>query len=285
MSLLDGLKRKKPKHIREDVWDAPTLFGGVGSTSPSAEKKISVLSAAGGKPARRAKSRRTPEKSGRMIRPTYVVLLVGTLVFAGIWQSGVLDRPAALTMAARFDALLQTGLSLFAPSDEAASAHTVRTQLSIATLPETGEAGGQNGEPSEQAARIERVALANGGESRTLDPPIQGAIEAALNTPGPEAEAMQLPATVAPAARKAPAPATAARPASKTSDTKTARSRTPRAAAQGSDRSGKDSLATEKSVDRKLQVARSREPDPDAQLLEALLVHLRKTAPAKDGSR
>lgn len=287
MSLLDGLKRKKTKPVRDDVWDAPTLFGSLGNDSPNAEKRISVLSAAGAKPARRVKPRRTTAQSGRMIRPGYVVLLVGTLVFAGIWQSGIFDRPTAMTMAARFDSLLQSGLSLFAPSDSPAPTRTVRTQVSIATLPETHDADVHDAAPSAQAAQIERVALANTAGSRALEPtiPSPGSIEAALNTPGPEVATAQSPLPVTSTTPKAPAPKTGTRVPPKTSDTKSTDSRASRASTQASAPPRKDSVATEKSAERKLQVARSKEPDPDAQLLEALLVHLRKTEPAKDGSR
>lgn len=274
MSLLDGLKRKKTKPLRADVWDAPTLFGGVDNASPNAEKKISVLSAAGGKPARRAKPRHAAKTSGRMLRPGYVVLLVGTLVVAGIWQSGVLDRPAAV--ADKFDTLVQAGLSLFKPAGESASAHTVRTQVSTVTLPVTADAAEPDEAPPAQAAQIERVALAKPAESRTLEPaaPPAGAIEAALNTPGP-VETAGLPTAAVPAAR----------PRSRSSDTKMVSPQTPRASTRVADQTQKETAATEKPAERKPQVARTKEPDLDAQLLEALLVHLRKTESAQGSSR
>ena len=269
MSLLDGLKRKKTKPVRADLMDVPTLFGGVGNASQSAEKRISVLSAAGGKP---AKPRHVAKKSGRMVRSGFVVLLVGIVMVAGIWQFGVVEHPAAVVN--KFDTRPQAG---FNPSDESASTHAVRTQISTVTLPATAVASEPGGAPPAQAAQIEKVMLLDAAESRALEsaPPPVGAIEAALNTPAP-VETAALPTPVV----------TAVRPSSKTPDTKTVSPRTPPPSTQvpASPKKDKDVVAAKKPVKRKPQVARSKEPDPDAQLLEALLVHLRKNEAAKEGA-
>lgn len=287
MSLLDRLKRKKTRHVREELWDAPTLFGGVGSDSPDAEKKISVLSAAGGKPGKRAKSRRMPDKSGPMIRPSYVVLLIGTLVLAGVWQSGVLDRNVTVAVMAKLDALIQAGLSVLEPSGEPASTHAVRAQASMAILPEATETASQDGRPSGQAALIERVAFSNTAESRAANQPASsvGALEAALNAASPSPDTAQHRAEILPETKKPTATSAVASPSSKPSESKVVRSKTRAPATQASSPSRKDSVAPEKTPDRKVHVAKSKEPDADAQLLEALLVHLRKTESAKGGSR
>lgn len=287
MSLLDGLKRKKTKHIREELLDAPTLFGGVGNDSPNAEKKISVLSAAGGKPARRARQRRAPDKPGLMIRPVYVVLLIGTIVLAGVWQTGVLDRNVAVTLAAKFDTLLRAGLSVFDPSAEPASAHAIRAQPSTASLPATPESGRQDQAHPGQAALIERVALVNSAESPASNQPgpATGSIEAALNTPAPPIETAQRRAPAGPAVQQAPATTHAARSTPQTPDTSAMNSTRLSPATHVSAPPGKDSVAPEKTADRKVQMAKSKEPDADAKLVEALLVHLRKMESANGGSR
>lgn len=292
MSLLDGLKRKKTKHIREELLDAPTLFGGVGNDSPNAEKKISVLSAAGGKPARRARQRRAPVKSGLMIRPIYVVLLIGTIVLAGVWQTGVLDRNVAVTLAAKFDTLLRAGLSVFDPSGEPASAHAIRAQSSMASLPASRESGRQDEAHSGQAALIERVALVNSADSPASNQPgpAPGSIEAALNTPASPIETTQRPAPAGAAVQQAPATTRAARPIPKTPDTSAMNSTAMNStrsspATHASTQPGKASVAPEKTAERKVQMTKSKEPDADAKLVEALLVHLRKMESANGGSR
>lgn len=287
MSLLDGLKRKKTKHIREELLDAPTLFGGVGNDSPNAEKKISVLSAAGGKPARRARQRRAPDKPGLMIRPVYVVLLIGTIVLAGVWQTGVLDRNVAVTLAAKFDTLLRAGLSVFDPSAEPASAHAIRAQPSTASLPATPESGRQDQAHPGQAALIERVALVNSAESPASNQPgpATGSIEAALNTPAPPIETAQRRAPAGPAVQPAPATTRAARPTPQIPDASAMNSTRSSPSTHTSVQPGKDSVAPEKTADRKVQMAKSKEPDADAKLVEALLVHLRKMEAANGGSR
>lgn len=297
MSLLDGLKRKKTKHIREELWDAPTLFGGVGNDSPHAEKKISVLSAASGKPARRARPRRAPDKAGLMIRPMYVVVLIGTIVLAGVWQTGILDRNGVVTLAAKLDTLLRAGLSVFDSSGEPASAHAIRAQSSLASLPATPASGGQDVTPSKQAALIERVALVNSAPPQVSNQPdpAPGSIEAALNTTASPIETAQRRAPAGAAVQQTPATTRAARSTSKTPDMNAMNSTAMNPAVMNSARSspathvstqpGKDSVAPDKTAERKVQMAKSKEPDADAKLVEALLVHLRKMESANGGSR
>jgi len=277
MSLLDGLKRQKKKHIREQLLDAPTLFAGVGNDSQNTEKKISVLSAAGGKQARRARQRRAPERSGPMIRPFYVALLIGTIALAGIWQTGVLDRNVAITLAAQFDSLLRAGASALDPSDDPASARAVGAKSSMAELRPSLDTGSENGRHAERPASIERVALANSGESRASGQPIPALdpIEAALNRTDPVAESVQPAAPPRPAAKKAPVATTSAAASKRVSSV------APSVSAQPVT----DKVVPEKTSERKVQVARSKEPDADAQLMEALLLHLKKTESAKGGTR
>lgn len=287
MSLLDGLKRKKTKHVREQLLDAPTLFAGVGSDSAHAEKKISVLSAASGKPAGRTRQRRMPKRSWRLIRPLSIALLIGTIALAGVWQTGLFDRESAATLATKLDALLQAGVSAFSPSDTS-STHAVATQPSVSAPLATTRANSPGNEYVAQPASIERVAHANGTDAHISDQPVPavGAIEAALNQTDPAAEAT--PAAV-PARPEAKKPAVSATPVA-TPRASTARANAP-ASQQGSQAAGmpeqpaKDKPAPEKASERKVQVARSKEPDPDAQLMEALLLHLRKMESAKGGAR
>lgn len=283
MSLLDGLKRKKRKHIREQLLDAPTLFAGVGNDSSNAEKKISVLSAASGKPARRVKQGRVSQRPVRMIRPFYVVLLIGTIALAGVWQTGVLDRDSAVSLAAKFDTLLQAGMSALAPS-QPASTHAEIVQSPVSASPSSTETGRTVGEHAGQPASIERVALTNGVEPPPPSQPVPalGAIEAALNRTDPAVEATPPAISVSPEAKRSPVPAT---PRAAPHGTSTPATQGGSPAASTSPQPAKDKLAPEKTAERKVQVARTKEQDPDAQLMEALLLHLRKMESAKGGAR
>lgn len=295
MSLLDGLKRKKKKHIREQLLDAPTLFGGLSNDAQNAEKKISVLSAAGGKSARRGRNRRAPERSGSLIRPFYVVLLIGTIALGGGWQAGVFNRDSAVTLASKFDALLQTGIAVFAPSDSA-SAHAAVAQSPAPASPaatdtdsaDTGRADREaRGAPASIERVAERVALANGAASRVPGEPVPaaGSIEAALSRTDPVVEVAPPAAAPRREAKKAPVstpPLATSR--SHASGASAPAARGASAAAGTPPQAAKAKPAPEQTAERKVQVARSKEPDPDAQLMEALLLHLKKMETAKGGA-
>ena len=98
MSLLDLIRRKKPKPIREAYVDTPTLFGGLGAVPHAEEKKISVLSAAGGKTAKRSNKRRSSRSAGSFNRAPLLILLVGVVFFAGAWQAGLFEGARTTTL-------------------------------------------------------------------------------------------------------------------------------------------------------------------------------------------
>ncbi len=276
MSFLDGMKRKKKKPVREDVWDAPTLFGGLGPDAPQAEKKISVLSAAGGKSSRRPRQPQPPARPRSGKRRYAVAALFMVLVgvgAVGVWQSDVLDRNAAAALMSRIDAWFGSEAS-----GDIAGAPTLRVQSAMIPA-QSAEASPAGPAMPRETAVIERVALSQEASATPPAPPA-AAIESALGE------------AVTPAARTTagPARATAATPrttgtAKNPAANETGRSRPATSSDTGPRLAREESVSLENRSDKKVQVARSKEPDPDAQLLEALLIHLRKTESAKGANR
>ena len=287
MSLLNVLRRKKRKHVREEAWDAPTLFAGVSNDQLHEEKKISVLSAAGGKPAKRAKSRSRSGTSAPMIRTPYVVLFLGAVLFAGIWQLGVLDRNVGTAVAGKLDAWWQAGLSVLDQSGSSTSDTSAEQQAMVSLPTSETSASTLETDPSGQAAQIERIELPGLNKTGSSAQSPAEMLNASLNRDAESGSAMQSgnPAqsgnraahvTEKPAASlqaKAPTPRKTASDTSRTSERPRAKS--------APIESSRQIKAAEKSADRKVQIAKSKEPDADAQLLEALLVHVRKTEAAK----
>ena len=281
MSLLNVFRRKKRKPVREEILDAPTLFGDMGNNPLHEEKKISVLSAAGGKSAKRAKSRRRTGESVPIIRTSYIVLFLGTVLFAGTWHSGVLDRNVDTALAGKLDAWWQAGRSVFDQSGSS-PADASAEQKTMVSLPTSKySARTLETDPSGQVAQIERIELPglNKTESSTQSPAerlnasLSHNTESGSNaqTESPAAQATEKPAAILQA--KAPTLRKAASDTSRTSERPRAKSASLESSRQGE--------AAEKQSDKKVQIAKSKEPDADAQLLEALLVHVRKTEAAR----
>ena len=293
MSLLNVLRRKKRKHVREDAWDTPTLFAGMGNDPHHEEKKISVLSAAGGKPAKRAKSRSRTGKSVPMIRTPYIVLFLGTVLFAGIWQSGVLDRNVGTAVAGKLDAWWQAGFSVFDQSGSSPADASSEQQARV-SLPTPGTSASMlETDTSGQAPLIERVELpgqnkpelsaqspaemlnaplnrdVESGSAMQSGTPVQSGNQAAQVTEKPAASVQ----AKAHAKAKAPTPGKTASETVRTNERHHAKSAPIESSRQGA--------AAEKSADKKIQTAKSKEQDADVQLLEALLVNVRKTEAAK----
>ncbi|HEY9099249.1 MAG TPA: hypothetical protein VIN38_10295 [Thiobacillus sp.] len=274
MSLLDLIRRKKPKHIREAYVDTPTLFGGMGAEPHAEEKKISVLSAAGGKTAKRSKKRRSSRSQAPFIRTPYLIVLVGVVSFAGAWQVGLFEGGQATALVSDLKSAWNRNVAFLSqePRTRLVQEHVTPVIEAASTSSEV-DSFMLGATQSAESAVIERMEPpVSSGFSVSEGSSAEG-ISAALNRPasgsGPDAPAAPVPQSVKPAPVRAPVVAKA-KP----------RVSTPKAiniAGQNDSGTSQKIAATEKVTSTKVQLAKSREPDADAQLMEALLVHLRKS--------
>lgn len=260
MSLLEGLTRKKNARVTETRCDAPTLFGGTGPAPAGGEKTISVLSAVGAKPAGRSRSGTLQtRRSARRVSPVAVLLgtLLGAIVTMGVWQSRHPDTDLIAALERRLDAGVVAGTKQRA--SDAAHAREPDTESAA----HAADAPRASGSVAPQAAVIERVALVPAAplaeDGRAPVAASDDERDGAAQAPAPLRRA-PAPRSGAPAERSVKAPPTAV---------------TTRQATDAHD----------KMLDRKVQVARAKESDADARLLEALLIHLRKPEPARNGAR
>jgi len=274
MSLLDLIRRKKPKHIREAYVDTPTLFGGMGAEPHAEEKKISVLSAAGGKTTKRSKKRRSSRSSAPLIRTPYLILLVGVVFFAGAWQAGLFEGSQATALVSDLKSAWNRNVAFLSQEPRTRLVQEYVTPVvESASASSRGDSFMLGVTQSAESAVIERMEPPVTPESSVAEELSIQDISAALNRPvsGYETDASvtPVPQSVKPAPVRAPVVAKA-KP----------RISTPKAtnmAKQSVSDTGKKITSTEKAASTKVQLAKSREPDADAQLMEALLLHLRKS--------
>ena len=273
MSLLDLIRRKKPKPIRETYLDTPTLFGGLGAVPHAEEKKISVLSAAGGKTAKRSNKRRSSRSAGSFNRTPFLILLVGAVSIAGAWQAGLFEGVRATTLVSDLKSAWNRNVAFLSqePRPDSAQEHVTLIVEGVSPASEVhpfllGKT------PTAESAVIERVDLPVAPGFSVPKGSSMQSVSAALNRPasGSESNVSAAPAHQPVKAEPVQAPVVVkANP----------RPSTPKATSMAGQKTSDTSqtiAATEKATSTKVQLAKSREPDADAQLMEALLLHLRK---------
>lgn len=271
MAWLDGMRRKKKTRVREDVWDAPTLFGGPGSHAAQTEKTISVLSAAGGKPTSPARRRHLARVSLGSARTVVVALSLGAIAFAGAWQSGMVDATTVATLASRIE-----GWRGMESSGNASNAGMVRVQSGPITAARGVATTRIDDRAKNDAALIERVVLTPATMGYAAPAPSavpDSADDAALPSLAPPGSPRQTSSAVRPARVGIAVQSPDHTPSNAPS------------AAAGSTRVREGEVKPQNRSDQRVQVARSKEPDPDTRLLEALLIHLRKTESPQGAGR
>ena len=275
MSLLDLIRRKKPKPIRETYLDTPTLFGGLGAVPHAEEKKISVLSAAGGKTAKRSNKRRSSRSAGSFNRTPFLILLVGAVSIAGAWQAGLFEGVRATTLVSDLKSAWNRNVAFLSQEPRPRPVHVQEhVTLIVEGVSPASEVHpfllGKT--PTAESAVIERVDLPVAPEFSVPKGSSMQSVSAALNRPasGSESNVSAAPAHQPVKAEPVQAPVVVkANP----------RPSTPKATSMAGQKTSDTSqtiAATEKATSTKVQLAKSREPDADAQLMEALLLHLRK---------
>lgn len=274
MSLLDLIRRKKPKPIRESYVDTPTLFGGLGAVPHAEEKKISVLSAAGGKTAKRSNKRRSSRSAGSFNRAPLLILLVGVVFFAGAWQAGLFEGARTTTLVSDLKEAWNRNVAFLSqePRTRSVQEHVTLVVEGVHTKSEVNPFLLEK-TPSAESAVIERVDPQVMPRFSVPEGASMQGLSAALNRPGsgsePNSSAALAPQPVKAESVRAPVVVKAKPQLSTPKATSIAR--------QNASDTNHKVAATEKATSSKVQLAKSREPDADAQLMEALLLHLRKT--------
>lgn len=275
MSLLDLIRRKKPKPIRETYLDTPTLFGGLGAVPHAEEKKISVLSAAGGKTAKRSNKRRSSRSAGSFNRTPFLILLVGAVSIAGAWQAGLFEGVRATTLVSDLKSAWNRNVAFLSQEPRPRPVHV---QEHVTLIVEGVSPASEvhpfllEKTPTAESAVIERVDLPVAPGFSVPKGSSMQSVSAALNRPasGSESNVSAAPAHQPVKAEPVQAPVVVK---------ENPRPSTPKATSMAGQKTSDTSqkiAATEKATSTKVQLAKSREPDADAQLMEALLLHLRK---------